>query len=402
MTPRIHILAAIALVTAGASQAEPIFKAELIFEPMKEDHEIVHGASIIQYPNGDLLTVWYETGDQRDDYYYTLEKDKHDSVRIGAAIKKKGATQWGDKFVISDTFGVSDNNPCLAVDKQDRLWLFHPVILGAPIHTWGGSILKFKVATDYQEGGVPNWDKEDILVVHPKGLDENAARVAHELRRDADRGNPNAEIAERLLEHLNDPFKRRLGWMTRIHPLILPDGTLMLPFANENFNMAAFAFTSDGGETWTFSEMVPGAGITQPSVVRMPDGKLLAFFRNAGRGDRIRRSESMDKGKTWSAVTDTTLPNPGASIEAIVLDTGELAIVYNNKPEKPRDDISISISQDGGNTWKWTRSIEHKTGGRYDYPSVIQAQDGSIHVTYGYNLDTIKHARFNLEWAKGG
>ena len=108
----------------------------------------------------------------------------------------------------------------------------------------------------------------------------------------------------------------------------------------------------------------------------------------------------MDNGMTWSPITLTSLPNPGSSVEAFVLSTGELAMVYNNKEKKPRDDLSISISEDGGETWKWTRSIENETGGRYDYPSVIQAKDGTIHVSYGYNLDTIKYAHFNVEWVK--
>ena len=51
--------------------------------------------------------------------------------------------------------------------------------------------------------------------------------------------------------------------------------------------------------------------------------------------------------------------------------------------------------------------------GRYHYPSILQAKDGTLHVTYSYHLEknferdaegkprskAIKHAHFNLEWA---
>ena len=42
---------------------------------------------------------------------------------------------------------------------------------------------------------------------------------------------------------------------------------------------------------------------------------------------------------------------------------------------------------------------------QYHYPSVIQARDGAIHVTYSYFTPagkSIKHARFNEEWVRAG
>ena len=42
---------------------------------------------------------------------------------------------------------------------------------------------------------------------------------------------------------------------------------------------------------------------------------------------------------------------------------------------------------------------------QYHYPSVIQARDGAIHVTYSYFTPegkSIKHARFNEDWVRAG
>jgi predicted neuraminidase len=259
-------------------------------------------------------------------------------------------------------------------------------------------VLWYKVSSDYQKPGQPRWDRESILIVQPKGLDEVVARMARELRRNADRNNQFERRAQDLLERLGDPFAVRLGWMTRAHPLVLPDGGLLVPFSNENFNVAAMALTKDGGGSWTISNAVPGWGITQPSVVRLASGKLVAFFRD-GSGERsIKRSESDDGGITWSEVTATSLPNPGSGIEAVMLRNGHLAMIYNDLEKSPRDRLAISISTDEGRTWKWTRHLEQVPGGRFDYPSLVQAKDGTLHATYSYNLKTIMHVHFNEEW----
>ncbi len=389
--------------TVDLSSGGDMFEADFIFDPEKSSHGHVHASCIVECPNGDLMAVWYENGPKRDDYYYVQDADKSDDVRIGAARLPKGAKEWSEPFVISDTFGVADNNPCLAIDRQNRLWLIHSAMIGAPLKTWGGTILCYKVSSDYQRPGLPKWDRESILIIHPNGLDETIAKGAEQLRRYANRSNRYEGIAKRLLEQLSDPFARRLGWMPRAHPTILADGTLLLPLGNENFGVAAMAMTNDGGETWTFSQVVPGKlGVEQPSVVSLPDGKLIAFFRDAANDHRIKRSESLDSGNTWSPICETTLPNPGSGIEAILLQSGNLAMVYNDKEESPRDRLAISISEDFGESWEWTRHIEDIPGQRFDYPSIVQSKDGSLHVSYSYNLKTIKHVRFNEEWVREG
>ena len=98
----------------------------------------------------------------------------------------------------------------------------------------------------------------------------------------------------------------------------------------------------------------------------------------------------------------TDLPHPGAGIEALRLQSGHLAMVYNDKEQGARDRLAVSISTDGGETWALTRHLENVPEARFDYPSIIQSKDGSLHVTYSDNLKTIKHVRFNEEWVRYG
>jgi predicted neuraminidase len=367
-----------------------LYEETFIFNPAVESHGHVHASCIVECPNGDLLAVWYENGPKFASYEYQGDADKSDDVRIGGARRRPGENAWGKPFVMSDTFGVSDNNPALAIDELNRLWLIHATLLAVPVRTWGSSLLWYKVSSDYEKPSPPNWDRESVLIVHPKGLDEIVSRYA------------SGAEAKELRQRLKDPFATRLGWMPRTHPLVLSYGTVLVPLGNENFNVAAMAMSKDGGETWTFSNTIPGWGISQPSVVRLASGKLLAFFRDEGRARRIQQSESLDGGLTWSEVTATTLPNPGSGVEAVMLRNGHLAMIYNDLEKGPRSRLAISVSVDEGKTWKWTRHLENSPSGRYDYPSLIQSKDGTLHTTYSYNVRTIKHVHFTEEWVQQG
>ena len=388
------ILAATPCRAAGTSDAA-IYESAFIFEPDPQAHGHVHASCIVECPNGDLRAVWYENGQRLPPPYFSQEQDKSDDVRIGGSRKPGGGTPpaggavWDPPFVMADTFGVSDNNPCMVVDRDERLWLFHAVLLGVPETAWGSALIRYHVSTVYDSPGPPKWDSENLLIVHPMGFDKTSdSGVSNEQREAA---------KKRVNDRMRDPFKTRLGWMPRAHPLIRSDGALLFPLANENTGFAAMAVTKDGGATWTIGEAVPNRGLEQPTVVEFADKSMAAFFRNGRPAHRILRSDSADGGITWSPVSTTDLPHPGAGIEAILLKNGHLLMIYNDS-EKERDRLAVSVSEDRGKTWPHTRHLENTPGQRFDYPSIIQAKDGTLHATYSYNTKTVKYVHFNEQW----
>lgn len=392
------------LTTIGqAFCADPSFHSEVIFDPAVSSHGHVHASCIVECPNGDLCVVWYENGTALSEPYFSKQKDKSDDVRVGSARKPAGSKEWEPPFVMSDSFGVADNNPCMVVDQQNRLWVIRATLLAVPKWAWGSGLLRYQISSDYQRPGRPTWQKEDIFIPHPEGIEPLVQQAIARLQQQPDADQDRVKrYVERVEEQVKQPLMMRLGWMPRAHPLVRSDGAVIIPLSNENFNIAAMAITKDGGETWTLSQMVPETGLTQPTLVEFPDGRITAFFRNGDRRRRIKRSDSTDGGMTWSEVTLTSLPHLGAGIEAIRLRSGHLAMIYNDKEEDPRDRLAISVSTDDGSTWSVTRHIDNVTGSRFDYPSVIQAKDGMIHVTYSDNLKTIKHVEFNEEWVNAG
>src|SRR3990172_6526545 len=120
------------IVLSSFAAEDPFIERQQIFEPDPEKHGHSHASCVVECPNGDLLAVWYENGPLMPPPYYSERKDKSDDVRIGASRLRKGASAWETPFVIADTFGLSDNNPCMVIDKEERLWLFYPTLMGVP------------------------------------------------------------------------------------------------------------------------------------------------------------------------------------------------------------------------------------------------------------------------------
>jgi len=380
MTGVTVILASWCAVLSGAPE-QVVFESSFIFDPEKESHGHVHASCVVECPNGDLRAVWYENGRELPPPYFSKERDKSDDVRIGGSRKPNGGAAWEPAFVAADTFGVSDNNPCMVIDGDAKLWLFHAVLLGVPEKAWGSALIRYHISTTYNQPGPPKWDTENLLIVHPAGQEKAVE----------------AGMQERGKRGVKDPYRTRLGWMPRAHPIMRSDGALLIPLANENSGVAAMAITKDSGATWTIGEAVPTRGLEQPTVVEFPDKSMVAFFRNGRPAHRILRSDSQDGGMTWSPVTTTDLPHPGAGIEAILLRDGRMLMIYNDS-EKERDRLAVSISEDRGKSWTHTRHLENSPGQRFDYPSILQGKEGTFHATYSYNTKTIKHVHFNEDW----
>ena len=50
----------------------------------------------------------------------------------------------------------------------------------------------------------------------------------------------------------------------------------------------------------------------------------------------------------------------------------------------------MTLSDDDGDTWRPRLALEDGPG-EYSYPAVIQARDGTVHVTYTWRRERIKH-----------
>lgn len=401
--------------------------SELIF-PLEHWHN--HASMIVEAPNGDLLVCWYHGSGERTE----------DDVVIRGARLSKRTGKWSAPFLLADTPGYPDTNPTMFIDPRQRLWLLWPTILA---NEWETALMKYKVSSDYQREGPPRWEVSEVLHVTPgdefkttvdRELDRLAGTVVMDDRR--------RQAVEGLRKNAADKLARRLGWMTRAHPYVLDGTRLIVPLYSDLFSFSLMAITDDWGATWKTSLPLVQFGNIQPSLVGKKDGTLVAYMRDNGPAPkRLHVSQSRDRAETWSAVQDSTLLNPGSGAEVIALANGHWVLVYNDL-ESGRYSLAVSLSEDEGATWPWTRHLEldppspqaatagqalpsvpaatagqgdSQQRGEYHYPSVIQARDGTLHASYSYFIPpaqakkdaqgrqirkAIKHAHFNEAWIR--
>src|SRR5713226_7408450 len=137
------LLASVLSASLTFAAEAPRYEAELIFPP---EHLHNHASCIVECPNGDLLVCWYNGSGERS----------ADDVKVEGARKRKTAAVWGRRFLMADTPGFPDTNPCMFIDPRKRLWLLWQTIIANQWHT---ALAKYKISSAYQEDGPPQWQE---------------------------------------------------------------------------------------------------------------------------------------------------------------------------------------------------------------------------------------------------
>lgn len=362
---------------------------QFIFPP-QEQH--THSSSIVQLPNGDFMACWFQGSGER----------KANDVKIMGARLNKKAKVWGKPFLLVDTSAQPDCNPVLFVDPKGRLVLYWIVVQA---NQWETSVLKYRRSSDFLGDGAPKWDWQDVILLKPG--EAFADQVEAQFKAQGGRGLAWAEYAPRyetmVHEAAQDKKKRETGWMSRIQPLVLPSGRILLPLYSDGFNFSLVAISDDTGETWQPSLPIVGYGNIQPSLVRRSNGDIVAYMRDNGDAPgRILVSTSKDQGDSWSFAQKSELKNPGTSVQVLPLTNGHWLMVYNNT-EDGRHNLAVALSKNEGKNWSEPKYLEQKEKGHgsFSYPTAIQAKDGKVHITYSHSTngqETIKHVSFSPKW----
>ena len=366
------------LSAQGANTNKTIVRNEIIF-PLQAQH--VHGSSIVELPNGDFLACWFQGSGERT----------ANDVLVRGARLKKGATKWSEPFLMADTPGLPDCNSVLFLNKEGKLFLFWIAVMA---DSWEQSLLRFRTSTRYNGDGPPIWDWQDDILFKPtdafaeefeKKLNEVV--MPQRVNADGESAGRMEEYKKRMIEKSRSLSARSIGWQSRIHPITLSSGRILLPLYTDGYVCGLMGISDDGGTTWRPSLPIVGLGI-QPALAVKKNGDIVAYMRAPG---YARKSVSHDNGESWSVATMMEDKPSTASVELDVLQDGRWVYVSNDTMGG-RYRLSLFVSHDEGETWKLGEIVEHDTSkeGNFSYPCLIQAKDGMIHLTYSYGRNDLR------------
>ncbi len=314
-------------IESFAQSRAAIVKTEFIYD--QAPFPSCHASTIVQTKGG-LVAAWFGGTDEKN-------------PDVGIWVSRYDKNGWSKVVEVANGVQQPDLrypcwNPVLFQPERGPLLLFYKV--GPTPSTWWGML------TTSTDGGV-TWSRPS-----------------------------------RLPDGILGPIKNK--------PVQLRDGSILCGSSTEHAGWRVhMERTSDLGKTWQKTEPLNDRnefGAIQPAILVHPSGAIQILCRS--RQGKITESWSSDGGRTWSAMKITSLPNPSAGIDAMILKDGRALVVYNHTT-RGRSPLNIAVSSDG-KIWKAALTLEDQPG-EYSYPAVIQTGDGLVHVTYTWKRKLIKH-----------
>jgi hypothetical protein len=160
-------------------------------------------------------------------------------------------------------------------------------------------------------------------------------------------------------------------------PEKLPNGQWMMSRRTHDYKKVGVQFLVGGAKRIDQWESYPVLGSAselaaeEPLWWLLPDGRVMALFRDNRRSGFLYRSISTDSGRTWSTPLRTNFPDATSKFHGLRLRDGRFVLVSNANPQA-RDPLVISISDDG----LTFRRMLYLIGGRHvDYPHAVECDD---------------------------
>jgi len=303
----------------------------------KASFQSCHASTLTELPGSKIMAAWFGGKNEGDP-----------DVSIWMSIKENG--KWSLPEEIAN--GMQQNNerfacwnPVLFLTRSGLLFLYYRV--GLSPQTWWTEI---KTSTDNGE----TWS-----------------------------------AARKLPPVFLGPIKNK--------PIQLNNGDILCPSSIENPVGNKWTIhlerSDSNGNNWSKINIdCDTFNVIQPTLLTYGRDSIQLLCRS--RNNVIVQSWSFDDGNTWQPLKSSSLPNPNSGIDAVSLREGSQLLVYNplQRGRNGRAALRIAISTDGEH-WKDCYTLEEHEQGEFSYPAIIQAKDGSVHITYTYERRKIKYVR---------
>lgn len=352
---------------------------------------LVHASAMAELPDGRIRAVWFAGS-----------REGAGDVTINSAVLDPASGRWSDETVVVGRAQLAAGlgryvrklgNTVLHVDSADRLRLF---VTTVSFGGWGASRIVVLTSTD----GGASWSDPKLLVTTP---------------------------------FLN------ISNLVKGGTVVFEDGTIGLPIYHEFLGKFGELLHLDENNRVLGKHRIGDGRVSiQPSLVATSPDHAVAFLRNTedDHAAGVWRSDSHDGGNTWSPLKPSGLPNPGSAVAALGLDENSW-LVAGNCNSIERDDLCINVTKDAGHSWQRLETFHDRSAVRgddpavpvaramlqdelaqtsqvanaetllnnyvhnkcareqcrfqYDYPFLLRARNGDIHMLYTWNKSLIRH-----------
>lgn len=128
----------------------------------------------------------------------------------------------------------------------------------------------------------------------------------------------------------------------------------------------------------------------------LPDGRLMALFRDNGGSSRLFRAFSSDQGQTWSKPEITNFPNATSKFFALKTSRGYWAMISNANPTIGRRQLHVSLSDDGVTFTRMAHlEVPSERPSTLQYPHAIE-HDGHLLVAFSRLKATTELVKVSL------
>lgn len=291
-------------------------------------------AATMAIHNNELYMSWY------------VYKDKeHENGQIVVTKFNKQKNEWPKANFIFPSLSLSSTGNPVLFSYQGRLNLFFVILKGT------------------------YWDTAQIVHSY---FDEKTNTWS----------NPNTVNTEK-------------GIMIRHRPVCF-NGYGVVPAYNEKTMETILYKFSDQAHSWEEHSKFSGEYI-QGDIVTYNQFEWQMYLRAAGKNSKVMKAMSANSGKSWNVARATNLHCPLSGIAAIKLNSGNILLCNNNTERHKRTPISLSLSNTKGATFDLGTWHVDETDIELSYPTLIQEEDGLIHLAFTFNRKMIKHISMTEE-----
>ena len=167
------------------------------------------------------------------------------------------------------------------------------------------------------------------------------------------------------------------GFM-RCKPTVLESGRHLYFNYAQDAPGYEYSITDDGGKT--FRHMIGPKKIDnvfdEGMAYQKKDGSVRLFLRTET--GRIGETVSYDEGETWTEAKPGDIVSPATRFYVSRTPSGNVLLVRNDH-DSIRKNMTVCLSEDDGETWKYQRCIDEREG--LSYPDA-DFYDGKIYLTY--------------------